>query len=108
MAEIDRARRRFLATSALAGLGLATAGKAARAFTEQKMNVELHKAYMNACTGAADPYHQALAAEEAAKLRATMSEAEVERAIAAMRCPICGCSLIAAGPPAAAAPAKTG
>ena len=95
MTEFDRARRRFLASTALAGLGLVVGARAARAFTEQPMNVAVHKAYLNACTGAADPYHAQLVQQAEAELKGQMSEAEIQKAIAAMRCPICGCSIVA-------------
>jgi hypothetical protein len=86
-------RRRFLATTALGGLGLAGTAKA---FTGQKMTADAHRAYLNACSGAADPYHRQLAQDMAAELGGTMSPAEIECAIAAARCPICGCSLAGA------------
>lgn len=89
-------RRRFLATTALCGLGLAGTAGIAQAFTGQKMTADAHRAYVNACSGAADPYHRQLAQEMTAELGGTMSPSELEGAIAAMRCPICGCSLTGA------------
>jgi hypothetical protein len=84
-------RRRFLVTTALGGLGLAGT---ARAFTPQPMTAETHRANANACSGATDPYHRQLAEEIAAKLGGSMSQADIDHAIAAARCPICGCGLV--------------
>jgi hypothetical protein len=103
MAEFDRARRRFLASTALTGIGLVAAARTGHAFSRQPMNVEEHKAYQNACTGAADPYHAQLVAEAQAELDGRMSAAEIEQAVAALRCPICGCALSAAQPTGAKA-----
>ena len=100
MTEFDRARRRFLASTALTGFGLVVGAGAARAFTQQPMTTAVHKAYLNACTGAADPYHAELVQQAEADLKGRMSAAEIEQTIAAMRCPICGCSLQAAAAPA--------
>jgi hypothetical protein len=108
MAEFDRARRRFLGSTALAGIGVLFGAKAARAFTEQKMDPAVHKAWLNACTGAADPYHAQLVAQTEAELKGRMSDAEIQQQIAAMRCPICGCALIASATPTPATAAKTG
>jgi hypothetical protein len=109
MAEFDRARRRFLARilggTALAGIGLLFGARAARAFTEQKMDPAVHKAWLNACTGATDPYHAQLVAQAEADLKGRMSDAELQQAVAAMRCPICGCALVASAAPTAAAKA---
>ena len=106
MAEFDRTRRRFLGSTALAGIGLVIGSKAARAFTEQKMDPAVHKAWLNACTGAADPYHAQLVAQAETEMKGKMGEAEIQQAIAAMRCPICGCSLVASATPAPTAAAK--
>ena len=78
---------------------MAGTGGIAQAFTRQTMTADAHRAYANACSGIADPYHQQLAQEMAAELGGTMSPAEIDSAIAAMRCPICGCSLTAAAKP---------
>ena len=91
-------RRRFLSTTALAGAGAGAvllAGKPAAAFTEKPMDAETHKLYANACGGPdATAYHQELLAEAKAKLPSGISEAEIETAMAALTCPICGCRLI--------------
>jgi hypothetical protein len=105
MIEVDRRRRRFLTSTALTGLGLVSVVRAAGAFTGRKMTAEEHKAYLNACTGAADPYHAQLVEAAAADLKDRMSAAEIEQAVAAMRCPICGCALVAVAPQGGAAKA---
>ena len=110
MSETDRlpskARRRFLSSTALGGLGLLAGAQAARAWTEQPMDVATHKLYADRCRLANDGYHEKLAAEERSRLAATLSEAQIETALAALRCPICGCPLVAAAP--AASTAKAG
>jgi hypothetical protein len=103
MAELDRARRRFLGSTALAGIGILLGSRAARAFTQQKMDPAVHKAYLNGCTNAADPYHAGLVQQAEAEMKGRMSDAQIQAAIAAMRCPICGCALVAAAPAAAEA-----
>jgi hypothetical protein len=62
------------------------------------MNVEQHKTYMNACNGAPDAYHDQLVQEAAAELKGRMNDVEIEQAIAAMRCPVCGCGLVGGTP----------
>jgi hypothetical protein len=96
MAELDRTRRRFLGTSALAGIGILLGSRAAHAFTQQKMDSAVHKAYLNGCTNAADPYHAGLVRQAEAQMKGRMSDADIQTAIAAMRCPLCGCALVAA------------
>ena len=105
MTGFDRARRRFLTNTALAGLGFVAGIRAAHAFSQQPMTEAEHKAWRNACSGAADPYHAQLVEEAEAGLKGQMSAADIERAVAAMRCPICGCALVAAAKPAGAAQA---
>ena len=100
MTEFDRARRRFLAGTALAGLGLAAGARTAFAFSQQPMTAAQHKAYMNACADAADPYHAQLVQQATAELKDRMNAAQIDQAVAAMRCPICGCPLVAAAPAA--------
>ena len=96
MAELDRARRRFLSSTALAGIGLLIGTRTARAFTQQKMDPAVHKAYLNGCTNAADPYHAGLVQQAEAQMQGRMSDADIQAAIATMRCPICGCALVSA------------
>ncbi len=90
-------RRRFLSTSALGSLGASAAllaGKSAAAFTQKPMDAETHKLYANACSGdEAKAYHQQLLTEAKAQLPSGISEAEIQAAIAALTCPICGCKL---------------
>ena len=90
-------RRRFLSTSALTGLGAGAAllaGKSAAAFTEKPMDAETHKLYANACGGPeAKAYHRQLLDEAKAQLPSGTSEAEIEAAISALTCPVCGCRL---------------
>jgi hypothetical protein len=105
MTGFDRTRRRFLAGTALTGLGLVAGAHAARAFSQQPMTAAEHKAYLNACTGAADPYHAQLVQQAETELKGRMSAAEIEQAVAVMRCPICGCALVAAAARAGAAQA---
>ena len=104
MSETDRlpskARRRFLSSTALGGLGLLIGAPAARAFTEQPMNAATHKLYTDRCKLATDGYHEQLAAEARARLGTTLSEAQIETALAALRCPICGCPIVTAAMPA--------
>jgi hypothetical protein len=102
MTEFDRTRRRFLASTGLAGLGFAGLGlladmRPARAFSQQPMNAAEHKAYLDACD-AADPYHAELVRRAEADLKDRLSDSEVKQTIAAMRCPICGCLLVATPP----------
>ncbi len=94
MAELDRARRRFLGTTALAGIGVLLGSKAARAFSQAKMDPATHQAYLNGCTNSADPYHAGLVQHAQLEMQGRMSDAEIQSAIAAMRCPICGCVLV--------------
>jgi hypothetical protein len=108
MRETDRlpseARRRFLSSTALGGLGLLVGVGTARAFTEQPMNAATHKLYADRCKLANDGYHEELLADERKRLGPTMSGQQLEQALAALRCPICGCPLVAsAADPAAKA-----
>jgi len=89
-------RRRFLSTTALAGAGAGAvllAGKPAAAFTQKPMDAETHKLYANACGGPdAKAYHQQILAE--AEAQSGISDAEIETAMAALTCPVCGCRLV--------------
>ena len=91
-------RRRFLSTTGLAGAGAGAAlltGKAASAFTQKPMDAETHKLYANACGGPdAKAYHQQILAEAEAQLPSGISDAEIETAMAALTCPVCGCRLV--------------
>ena len=107
MSETDRlpskARRRFLSSTALGGLGLLAGAQAARAWTQQPMDVATHKLYADRCRLASDGYHEQLAIEERTRLTGTMSEDQIASAVAALRCPICGCPVVALATPAAKA-----
>jgi hypothetical protein len=91
-------RRRFLSTTALVGAGAGAAllaGQPAAAFTQKPMDAETHKLYANACGGPdAKAYHQQILAEAKAQLPSGISDAEIETAMAALTCPVCGCRLV--------------
>ncbi|HEV2675446.1 MAG TPA: hypothetical protein VGV37_12960 [Aliidongia sp.] len=101
------ARRRFLRSTALGGLGLFVGTEAARAWTEQPMDVATHRLYADRCRLAGDGYHEQLAAEERTRLAGTMSADRIASALAAYRCPICGCPVVGSTTPVASA-AKAG
>jgi hypothetical protein len=91
-------RRRFLASSALAGVGagsvLLSGRQANAALKLSPMDAETHAAYRNACGGPeVRAYHDQLLAEARTKLAGTVSAQELDRALAALTCPICGCRL---------------
>jgi hypothetical protein len=92
----SRARRRFLGSTALGGFCLLAGARTAWAFTEQPMNAATHKLYADRCRLADDGYHEQLAAAQRTRLGTTMSAAQIDAALAALRCPICGCPLVAA------------
>jgi hypothetical protein len=98
----DTSRRRFLSTTALAGLGTGLAavlgGRAARALTYQPMSAPTHQAYLSGCSANPDPYHQKLIADARAELAATLKPAEIDAQLTQLTCPICGCSLALAAP----------
>jgi hypothetical protein len=91
-------RRRFLASSALAGVGVAAMllpeRQAGAALKLSPMDAETHAAYRSACGGPeVRAYHDQLLAEARAKLVGTVSAEELDLALAALTCPICGCRL---------------
>ncbi|HYC14122.1 MAG TPA: hypothetical protein VEC75_07725 [Stellaceae bacterium] len=91
-------RRRFLGSSALAGIGAGAfvfaAGQAQAALKLSPMDAETHTAYRNACGGPeVRAYHDQLLEEARTKLAGTMSEKDLDAALAALTCPICGCHL---------------
>ncbi len=98
MTAFNRTRRRFLASAAFTGLGVLAGARAAGAFSQQPMTAAEHKAYRNACSGGGDPYHAQLVQQAEAEFGGRMTAAEIEQAVAAMRCPVCGCPLVAAVP----------
>ena len=58
------------------------------------MDAETHKLYASACGGAgATAYHQQLLVEAKAQLPGGTTDAQIEAAMAALTCPICGCRL---------------
>jgi hypothetical protein len=94
MTEFDRGRRRFLTSTALAGAGVLAVGREAQAFSEQKMSAAEHKAYLNACR-AGDAYHEQLLQQAETELGQQLSADQRREALAVLRCPICGCPLVA-------------
>jgi len=91
-------RRRFFTTSALAGVGvgalLLPGRQAAAALKLSPMDAETHAAYKNACGGPeVRAYHDQLLADARAKYAGTMSDKDLEAALSALTCPICGCRL---------------
>ncbi|MFO1057652.1 MAG: hypothetical protein U1E53_11875 [Dongiaceae bacterium] len=88
------ARRRLIAGgTALAGLGALalTPGRAA-AWSSGPADVATERLYRSACTRNAD--HGRLAEQVRARLAGTMTPAAIDGALAAMRCPVCGCPLL--------------
>jgi hypothetical protein len=89
-------RRRLFATTALGGLGAIlgiAAARPARALTMQPMDAEAKALYLTACSARDGSYHRELVAEAKQRLAGRASEAEIEAAIAAMTCPVCGCPI---------------
>lgn len=91
-------RRRFLTSSVLAGVGagalLLPGPQAKAALKLSPMDAETHAAYRNACGGPeVRVYHDQLLTEARTKLASSMSAQELDRALAALTCPICGCHL---------------
>jgi hypothetical protein len=89
-AMIDTARRRFLASSAIFGAAALTATKAI-ALSLETDNAEAEKLYLSACA-AQNSYHQQLLAEVTAKLDGRPQQ-EIDAAVAALKCPFCGCPI---------------
>lgn len=81
-------RRRFLATSALAGAGAAMPA-AVFGFSLEPADAETSALYLNACSQ--NSYHAQLLADAKAALAGQASEADIEQAVALVTCPICGC-----------------
>jgi hypothetical protein len=88
-------RRRFLATSALATTALAGAGAAMPAaafgFSLEPADAETSALYLNACSARQNAYHAQLLADAQAALAGKASPEEIEKAVALVTCPICGC-----------------
>ena len=83
-------RRRFLAGSALAGAGAALP-VSAFGFSLAPADAETSALYLDACSNGASAYHAQLLADAKAALAGKASEAEIEKAVALVTCPICGC-----------------
>jgi hypothetical protein len=86
-------RRRFLMSATVIG-GAVLAILAARrafAFSIEQGSAEANALYLGHCS-ANNQYHAELVAELTAKLQGH-SQAEIESAINAFRCPLCGCPI---------------
>jgi hypothetical protein len=91
-------RRHLLATTMLAGGGAAAllAGtRPAGALSVETMNPETRRLYLSACTARDGAYHRELVAEVRQALQNRASDAEIDAAIAAATCPVCGCPIAA-------------
>jgi hypothetical protein len=84
-------RRRFLASTAVIGLVALVPGLA-RAFSLETADPDAERLYLTACGGQDAETHRRIVAELRQEL-AGKSEAEVEAAIAAATCPVCGCGV---------------
>jgi hypothetical protein len=91
-------RRSFFQSTALAGAGLGSllmCGRSAKAFEIKSMDAKTQEEYANVCGSPEQrAYHQQLLVEAKVKLSATMTDAQIETALAQLTCPICGCRLI--------------
>jgi hypothetical protein len=85
-------RRRFLSSTAIVGLAAFVPGLAS-AFSVEPADVQSARLYLTACGNQDAETHRRLAADLRAELEGK-SEAEIEEAIAAARCPVCGCALL--------------
>jgi hypothetical protein len=97
---MDRAvtRRQLLSTTILACTGAAAllAGtRRAGALSLETMNSETQRVYLSACGSRDGSYHRQLVAEVREKLQNKFTEAQIEAAIAATTCPVCGCPIAA-------------
>ena len=89
-------RRRLLTTTTLGGVGAVlgiAAARPARALSIQPMDAEGKALYLTTCSSRDGTYHRELVAEAKKRLEGRASEAEIEAAIAAMTCPVCGCPI---------------
>ena len=86
-------RRRFLmSATVIGGAGLALfAAPRAFALSLEEGNAETQSLYLGHCS-ANNQYHAELVAELTAKLKGH-TPAEIEAALVAFRCPICGCPI---------------
>jgi hypothetical protein len=91
-------RRQLLSTTILASTGAAAlvAGtRLAHALSIETMNPGTQRLYLSACSAKDGTYHRQLVAEVRERLQNKVSEAEIEAAIAASTCPVCGCPITA-------------
>ena len=86
-------RRRFLMSATfIGGAGLAMfAAPRAFALSLEQANADAQSLYFGHCS-ANNQYHAELVAELTAKLQGH-TQAEIEAALVAARCPICGCPI---------------
>jgi len=78
-------------------LGLFWSAHKAHAFAIKKMDAATHALYANACSGddRTKAYHAKLLQEARVNLAGTMTDQQIQAALAQLTCPICGCPLIA-------------
>ena len=91
-------RRQLLSTTILACTGAAAliaSTRLARALSLETMNSETQRIYLSACSTRDGTYHRQLVAEVRERLQNKVSEAQIEAAIAATTCPVCGCPITA-------------
>jgi hypothetical protein len=91
-------RRRFLGTTALAGIGAVAAlllPRAAAALTLEPMSGEAERLYLGACSAKDGAYHRQIVEQVKAELAGRRSDEAIEQVIAALTCPICGCPVTA-------------
>ena len=89
-------RRRFLSTTALAGAGLVgmlILGRRAAAFSVMPASAETQRLYLSACSTKDGAYHRQLVADVKAELQGRATDEQIEAAIAATACQICGCPI---------------
>jgi hypothetical protein len=97
---VDRAvtRRQLLSTTILACTGAAAliaSTRLARALSLETMNSETQRVYLSACGTRDGTYHRQLVAEVRERLQNKFTEEQIEAAIAATTCPVCGCPITA-------------
>ena len=91
-------RRQLLSSTVLAGAGAAAlifSTRLADALSLETMNAETQRIYLSACSTRDGAYHRQLVAEVRERLHNKVSEAQIEAAIAATTCPVCGCPITA-------------
>ena len=91
-------RRQLLSSTILAGVGAAAliaCTRVAHALSLETMNAETQRIYLSACSTRDGTYHRQLVAEVRERLQNKVSEAQIEAAIAATTCPVCGCPITA-------------